>query len=202
MTTTRQLKAHVWKRDPFDFYVEPLAVSDALFRVEEFRGEVWDPACGQGNVLNAAAAAGLNVIGTDIVQRTKAAFWNGAADFLDETWPAPNIVTNPPFFGGKGAEAFARQALRLAFNKVAIFVDTRFLNGAKRAAGLYREHPPTRVYLISPRPSCPPGEYLAAGGKAQGGTADYCWIVWDMAVAHDMTAATKLRWLNTGAPRT
>lgn len=77
--------------------------------------------------------------------------------------------------------------------KFCVFVDRRFLTGKRRAAGLYAEHPPTRVWEITPRPSCPPGEYLEAGNKAGGGTADYCWIVWDITAPSGQTALGWLR---------
>ncbi len=77
-------------------------------------------------------------------------------------------------------EAFIRHALkRLSLKKLAVFTDIKFLTSARRANGLYAELPPSRVWMISPRPSCPPGAYIAAGNKPQGGTADFCWIVWD-----------------------
>ena len=179
---TRDLKAKVWARDGLDWYVEGEAASAALFKVERFIGAILDPCCGGGNIVKSALSAGYaGSKGTDIVDRTGGAEWfSGAVDFMDVgAIFCPNIVMNPPFFSGKGAEAFIRRALLLANGKVAAFVDTRFLNGAKRANGLYSEHPPARVWMVTPRISCPPGAVLAAGGKAQGGTADWCWIVWD-----------------------
>ena len=90
-----------------------------------------------------------------------------------------NIVTNPPFFRGKGTEAFIRRALEFSANKVAVFTSIGFLAGGSRAAGLYRDYPPHRVWIVTPRVSCPPGEWIAAGNKAGGGTDDWCWLVWD-----------------------
>lgn len=60
------------------------------------------------------------------------------------------------------------------------------------AAGLYAECPPRRIYILTPRPSCPPGEYLLNGGKAGGGTADWCWLVWDLQSPH---TGTTFHWL-------
>lgn len=185
----RARKAHVWKRDSLDWYVEELRASAALFDVERFIGPVWDPCCGQGNILRSYLHQnGGCCIGTDIVRRCgdDVPFF-GDLDFLgdfDHAAMIPafhsNVVMNPPFFRAKGAEAFIRKALQLASGKVAVFVDMRFLSGADRANGLFAEHPPHRVWIVTPRVSCPPGEYLAAGNKAGGGTADYCWLVWDL----------------------
>jgi hypothetical protein len=55
---TKPLRAHVFDRADGEWYVEPRWVSDALFRVEDFSGGIWDPACGQGNILEAAVSAG------------------------------------------------------------------------------------------------------------------------------------------------
>lgn len=49
-----------------------------------------------------------------------------------------------------------------------------------------------RVYILAPRPSCPPGEYLKAGNKAGGGTADWIWAVWDRTAP---AAPTTMHWL-------
>ena len=107
-----------------------------------------------------------------------------------------NIVMNPPFFRAKGAEAFIRKALSLATGKVCAFVDIRFIAGAERANGLFAEHCPHRIWIITPRVSCPPGEYLAAGHKAGNGSSDWCWLVWDLTAPKVRTSQTG--WLRRG----
>lgn len=195
--TAEAKNAHVWLRDKHDWYVEPTAATEALLKVEAFIGTVWDPACGQGNVI--AAFEGRNpLMGSDIVQRTAARWFAGPSDFLaldpqNMAARVENIVTNPPFFRGQGTDAFIRKALEIATAKVAVFTDIRFLAGGGRARGLYRECPPDRIWIVTPRVSCPPGSYLAAGGKASGGSADWCWLVWDRTAPH---SDTRLGWLH------
>lgn len=176
----RQKDARIFAQDPHGWYVEPGDVSTALFEAEGFEGEVWDPACGQGNAVIAALEAGLPACGTDIVRRAGGAPWFVAElDFLKGPGlPADNIVCNPPSFGQKGTEAFIRRAVHLVRRKAAIFVSLRFLCGEERARGLYREMPPTKVWFVTPRCACPPGDYLLAGGKRENGNADYAWLVW------------------------
>jgi hypothetical protein len=194
----RARQAHVWDRADGEWYVEPTDCTTALLTVERFRGQVWDPACGGGNVVRALDAADRAAFGTDIVDRGwgQSALWHGVRDFLTADparFPAQNIITNPPFGKGKLAEAFIRHALMSPhLAKLAVFVDARFLYSTKRAQGLYAEHPPSRVWIIAPRPSCPPGAYLAAGNKAQGGTADFVWIIWDRTHPH---VGTSINWL-------
>lgn len=195
----KKKQAHVWARDEHDWYVDPPHASEALFRVEEFDGAIWDPACGKGNIVLNALAAGHEAVGTDIVDRhpVEPPWFLGERDFLgrDIDALAPNIVTNPPFYRAKGAEAFIRKALSIAEGKVAAFVDIRFVAGNERATGLFTEFPPERVYIIHPRVSCPPGAYLEAGGKAGNGSSDWCWLVWPVEGLRDGRLGTELKWL-------
>ncbi len=191
-----------------EWYVEPVGATLALLDVERFVGPVWDPACGQGNVLAACTARGVPAVGSDTVQRfapTPAPLWAGPFDFLGgepdaplcpppEAWGVPNVVTNPPFDRGRGTAAFIRRALALATGKVAVFADLGFLAGEQRRAGLWSETPPHRVWVLTPRPSCPPGVFLQGGGKAEGGSADWCWMVWDRTAPAARPGETRLGW--------
>ena len=131
---------------------------------------------------------------SDIVRRVDRWWFRRECDFLESDGAplAQNIVTNPPFFKAKGAEAFIRKAIELATGKVAVFVDIRFLAGAERAQGLFADHPPHRIWIVTPRVSCPPGAYLAAGNKAGGGSSDWCWLVWSVC---DPYNGTSMGWL-------
>ncbi|ORE90661.1 hypothetical protein ATO13_22116 [Stappia sp. 22II-S9-Z10] len=195
-------KAHVFERDPLDWYVEEPRATEALLKVERFVGRIIDPCCGQGNIVIAMRGAGYEAFGSDVVTRVEWTPWFiGEADWLGEGAPAtggafPNIVMNPPFFRGNGTQAFIRRALSIATGKVAAFVDIKFLASAKRANGLFAERPPHRIWIVTPRVSCPPGAYLAAGNKAGGGSADWCWMVWDMTAPP--AAAPALGWLRKG----
>ena len=201
---TRERKSKIWERDPLDWYQEPTMATEALLEVERFVGPVWDPCCGGGNILEAYVHTnGGCVIGTDIVRRTQSTLFAFELDFLsdfDHGAMEPifhsNIVMNPPFFRAKGAEAFIRKALSLATGKVCAFVDIRFIAGAERANGLFAEHCPHRIWVITPRVSCPPGEYLAAGHKAGNGSSDWCWLVWDLTAPKVRTSQTG--WLRRG----
>lgn len=180
MSASAEKAAHVWERDPLDFYVEPRRATEGLLSVETFTGGILDPACGAGNIVETCIAAGLKAAGTDIKRRTGKPWFIEERDYLAPgyPWRADNIICNPPFYRAKGTEEFIRLALSRATRKVAVFTDLKFLAGSGRANGLYAEHPPTRVWIITPRPSCPSGAMLEAGGEASGGTADWVWLVW------------------------
>lgn len=194
MSETKQKNAHVWERPDLDWYVEPERCTAQLLQVERFVGHIHDPCCGQGNIVKTLIAHGYHASGSDLVDRAGSPGWfKGTSDFLGPTamW-TDNIVMNPPFFRGKGTEGFIRKALQVARGKVAVFTELRFLTSEGRADGLYRDHPPTRVWMVTPRPSCPPGEFLKTGGKATGGNPDFCWLVWSLTEAH---AGTQFNWL-------
>lgn len=181
-----------------DWYCEPEWATALLLQHENFGRVVWDPACGGGNVCRAVIASGRHAIGTDIVRRAEgddSEWWVGHHDFVsDASFPVfDDIVTNPPFFRAAGTEAFIRRALSLPAGKVVVFTDVKFLAGQRRANGLFRDHPPSRVWIHAKRPSCPPGTHLAAGHKAEGGTADWCWLVWDRAAPEGLTSLGWLR---------
>lgn len=178
----RERKSHIWAREANEHYVEPRWCSERLFEEEEFWGWVLDPACGFGRIVESARAAGFHAEGSDIVDR---GFAGARCDFLTSTGMRPdNIVTNPPF---NIADKFAMHALSLASAKVAIIFPTARLNAAHWLKGT----PLHRVWMLTPRPSMPPGHVIIAGQQPQGGKMDYCWLVWE----HGWTGSAELRWL-------
>lgn len=171
--------AHLWKRDPFDWYVEPFESSRMLFKVEKFGRTVYDPACGLGRIVVEARAAGYQSWGTDIVARSNECFVE--RNFLDLTEPpqAPDsIVSNPPFMhcNRKSDFAFVRRALEEARHKVALLLPANWHCGLGTARFL-RTTPLYRYHCIAPRPSMPPGAVIAAGIKPANGTQDFAWYI-------------------------
>jgi hypothetical protein len=174
--------AHVWERDPHDWYVEPEAATRQLLEREAFPGWTHDPCCGQGNIVRTLLAAGLTATGSDLIQRVEAPWHMGVADFLDGSlgaFGADNVVSNPPYYGAVGAAQAIRNALDVAPGKAAMFIDARFLFGQGRARELWTTNPPSRIHLLGTRPSCPPGAWLAEGNVASGGVQNYAWLIWD-----------------------
>jgi hypothetical protein len=66
-------------------------------------------------------------------------------------------------------------ALRVVEHKVAIIFPIARLP----AAHWIQSTPLRRVWLLSPRPSMPPGHYLAAGKRAKNGKKDFCWLIFE-----------------------
>ncbi len=185
------VKAHSWQREANEHYVEPHWCSERLFAEEMFDGTIWDPCCGFGRIPGAAIKAGYLAVGTDIKDRGYADF-GGICDFLSaDKWPhhdAFSIVCNPPF---NIVPEFALHALGIGIAKVAMIFPTARLN----AAHWLRETPLARVWLMTPRPSMPPGHTIAAGEKPGGGKVDFCWLVW----TRGRIGPADLRWLRRDA---
>jgi hypothetical protein len=180
----RRRENHIWHREHHDHYVEPLWVSERLFDVEPFVGDIVDPACGFGNIIGAARSRGYTAHGRDIVDRG----YPGTVvqDFMDCSDRLDNIVCNIPF---DIAAKFTQHALTLVRNKFAIIFPVARLNAAHH---WLERMPLARIWLLTPRPSMPPGHVIAAGGRANGGREDFCWLVFS--IGH--VGMPELRWLH------
>jgi len=177
---------HIFLKDPQGHYVEPAWVSARLFDVESFSPTIHDPACGFGTIVRTARAAGYESTGADIVDRRSWRFAFSKTDFLERTRPIiGNVVCNPPF---DLVQQFAEHALELGADKVALICLVRRLNAARWLGTL----PLQTVYLLTPRPSMPPGSYIRAGKKPGGGTQDFCWLLFESGY----TGTPTLRWLH------
>lgn len=168
-----------YERAEDEWYVDEPHCTDLLVAVEPLVGRVWDPCTGLGTIARRLRAAGHEVLATDLRKRGFEDI--GGLDFLHGTLPGncpDNIVMNPPFGRAKTAQAFVERAVALAPRKVCALLPLSFLASEARFEwwGDYR---PARVWIISNRPSMPPGNKLLSGEiKAQGGKTDYCWVVW------------------------
>lgn len=180
--TSRPLNARVWQREEHDHYVEEPWCSMRLFQEESFSGSILDPACGFGTIVKAAQALGLPAAGSDIVDRGGSLV--PPIDFFEVRTHVANIVTNVPF---GIVTQFTQHALSLALQKVAVIFPTQRLN----AAHWLQELPLRRIWLMTPRPSMPPGYVIAAGGKRGGGRADFCWLVFHQGYQ----GVPEVRWL-------
>jgi hypothetical protein len=189
--------SHIWDRHEDDWYVEPEWCSRRLFAEEAFLGEVWDPACGLGRIVRSALDAGYPIRASDVVFRQSndeaVDELKCQADFFTCDCPSDNVICNPPF---AIAPAFAQHALKLAERKAAIIFPVARLN----AAHWIKDLPLCRIWLMTPRPSMPPGSVIAAGAKPGGGKMDFCWLVFEQGYSGE----AGVRWLKrdvTGGAR-
>jgi hypothetical protein len=199
-SAARLRHSHIFQPDPFAHYVERPWCNSRLFEAESFgapRARVLDPAAGWCQIPRAAAAAGYSAIASDIIDRRDGQDLEHipftTCDFLKDSpvrsvW---SIVCNPPF---NLIKEFCERALEIATYKAAMLIQLRCLPATRWLQRL----PLETVYLLTPRPSMPPGSWIAAGNIPGGGSQDFCWLVFN----HRMTAtAPRLRWLHRDAGR-
>jgi len=192
MAVLRQKEAHLWERDPLDWYVEPEICSIGLFGEESFSGRIWDPACGLGRIVDSARAFGLSAVGTDIVRRS--ATCERTFDFLGSQVEVgfDHIVSNPPF---RHAEEFVQKAIEIVpqGGKVGMLLPLVWLTGFSSKRDWLPRSPLKTLMPISPRPSMPPGAVVASGGRVGNGTKDFAWFVWQKGYGE----GCNVRFLNT-----
>lgn len=166
-----------------DFFPTPAWATHALIDNEEFKGDIWESACGNGAMSKVLEQA-TTVTSSDLYKR---GYGEAGVDFLTADWCADNIVTNPPY---NAAEGFVRSGVRLARRKFALLLRLAFLEGANRANTIFSECPPARVWVFSERIT-----FYPAGAVQQGsGTTAYAWFVWDK----DAPSGTELKWFKPG----
>lgn len=161
------------KRQAIDFFVTPTWAVEALLAREVFPDTVWEPACGDGAISEAFAAAGYDVRSTDLIQR---AYGQGGVDFLaqESADGIGSIVTNPPF--ARWTE-FAAHALKLGVRKVALLSKVTSLEGIGRQR-LFAGHPPTRIWVFSRRVNMHAGDKVGDSPAEIQGIA-FSWFVWE-----------------------
>ena len=167
-----------------DFFPTPSWATHALMENEEFVGEIWECACGNGAMAKILGVKGNPVRSSDLYNR---GFGEAGVDFTKSVSQADNIITNPPY---NSAEAFVKTGVRLARRKFALLLRLAFLEGVNRANTIFAETPPSRVWIFSERIT-----FYPAGAEVKGsGTTAYAWFVWDQSSPKH----TEIKWLKPG----
>lgn len=163
------------ERQKEDYYAtHPDMVRDLLNAGVPLRKRVWEPACGEGHIVNVLRERGHEVCATDIVDRGCPD--SCVQDFLWEFDGAPmgdvDIMTNPPY---ATALEFVERALAYVQPGANVWMLLRlqFLEGKARRR-LYDVAPPAGVWVFSERRDCGKnGDF----SKSRGGIA-YAWFHW------------------------
>jgi len=167
-----------------DFFPTPRWATFALIDNENFSGDIWESACGDGTMSRVLAETGCTVPSTDLYER---GYGEPGHDFLRASRRANNIVTNPPY---NCAEGFVASGVKLADRKFALLLRLAFLEGANRANTIFARIPPSRVWVFSERITF----YMKGATQAGSGTTAYAWFVWDK----DAPSGTELKWFKPG----
>lgn len=174
-------------REPNDYYATNPAAMEQLLKYEKFNLNIWEPACGEGNLSEVLKAHGYNVYSTDLIDR--AGYPDETFDFLttENKWFG-DIITNPPF---KYATEFILKSLESVDEgaKVAMFLKLNYLSGKRRYKEIYSKIQPYRVYVFTGRTSCSKNN-TPEGFKA--GAIDYAWLIWEKG----KIGPTELKWIN------
>lgn len=96
-----------------DRYYTEHWVTRALLAKVRFRGLIWEPAAGRGDIADVMVEGGYKVMCSDIEGPRLGCMGAAESDFLTHTSPGDgtfSIVTNPPY---THAEEFVRHALEL-----------------------------------------------------------------------------------------
>ena len=167
-----------------DFYPTPRWATFALMDNEQFAGEIWECACGDGAMSDVLIESGCRIRSSDLYDR---GFGETGHNFLTTTQQCDNIVTNPPFHSAEGFVQTSRQHAR---KKFALLLRLAFLEGANRENTIFRLHPPSRVWVFSERITFyPKGAWITGSG-----TTAYAWFVWDI----EHSGPTELAWFRPG----
>ena len=171
-------------REQHDYYAtEPKAVR-LLLECEDFVGDIWECACGEGSLAEEMKRQGYLVYSSDLVDRG----YGEIEDFLTITDPTDmHIITNPPY---KYANDFIVKAMELLQDgkKLALFLPIRYLEGKARKQ-IFKLYPPRTVYVSSSRLIC------AINGTfdmQKGSAVSYAWFVW----VKGYNGKTTLEWFN------
>lgn len=174
------------ERQQQDYYATEPAATEWLCRLEQFRGPILEPSCGEGHISRVLTQYGYTVESRDFIDR---GFGTPGCNFLAKdnvSWEG-DIITNPPY---RYAKEFVEKALQIIpkGRKVAMFLKLTFLEGKARRS-LFRTSPPARVWVSSSRLKCAiNGEFDAVGGSA---TA-YAWFIWEKGYKGDPI----IKWFN------
>lgn len=177
-------------RAAYEFYPTPPEATRALLAAHCFKGDVWEPACGQGHIAKVLEECGYDVVSTDLIDH---GYGTPERDFLAQTVPlARNIITNLPY--GRGlADAFCKHALHLTKQtggSVAMLVAMQSLCHPTRTA-FFHQHPPTVIYALDDC-TCWPNGIPVSRDRAIA-KQRYCWLVWDS----EPSGTTRFEWLAT-----
>lgn len=180
--------AHPLAQRGDDFYATPPVAVKALLQVEPIPLVVWEPACGDGAIVQVIRATGRAVVATDLTDYGCADASTGIDFLMERRAPdgCPAIVTNPPF---KLAEQFVAKATELC-PQVYFLMRLAFLEGLRWQERGLAQHL-ARVWVFAPR--IPPmHRHGWAGPKVTSSATAFAWFVFE----HHHEGAPTLGWLD------
>ena len=159
------------KRREMDFYPTPPDVTEALMQFLKLPPcLIWEPACGDGAMVNVLRNHEHEVIATDL---RNTGFGEGNVNFLKaENRTCDAVITNPPF---SHSEEFIRKAVSVA-PIVAMVLKSQYWHARKRIK-LFSDLPPSYILPLTWRP-----DFLfdvRVDGKKGSPLMDCIWVIWE-----------------------
>lgn len=173
------------EREKNDFYATNPKAIEMLLNFEKFDKNIWECACGTGNLSRVLKEHEYNVNSTDLIDR---GYQDYCLDFLKfkGKWNG-DIITNPPY---KYAKEFVFKAMEIIPNgkKVAMFLKLTFLESFGRKE-LFDKYPPKYLYVSRGRLGCARnGDFVNNSTSA----VAYAWYIWEKGYKGE----PKVRWFN------
>ena len=169
-----------------DYYATPPESTLKLLEVEEFKGNVLEPCCGEGHISEVLKEKDYEVFSNDLVNR---GYGESFKDFLNDNFETyDNIITNPPF---KYAKEFIEKSLEITTGKVAMFCKIQLLEGVSRKE-MFESTPLKTVYVFTKRQNpLRNGSPVDENGKKWASTMCFAWFVWE----HGYEGKPNIEWL-------
>ena len=169
-----------------DYYATPQESTFKLLEVEDFKGNILEPCCGEGHISEVLKQEGYKVFSNDLIDR---GYGELHKDFLTEDFEIyDNIITNPPF---KYAKEFIEKSLKVTTGKVAIFCKIQLLEGVSRYE-MFQDTPLKTVYVFTKRQNpLRNGSPVDENGKKWSSTMCFAWFVWE----HGYEGKPTIEWL-------
>lgn len=152
------------KRSKNDYYPTPPEVTTALLDYLDLPKScvIWEPACGENDMVEAIKNRGYSVIGTDIIY---------GYDFLKE--PLYNcdwIITNPPF---TLSDQFIEKCAKYE-KPFALLLKSQYWH-AKKRYNVFLKYPPTVICPLTWRPDF---NFKTRRKKNASPLMDVMWCIW------------------------
>lgn len=175
------------ERDALDYYSTPIEEVTNILEIIKNKTDITtssilEPCAGGGHMLQGILNADIknNIIATDIKDRgniTNIEIKTGSEfDFISDNYPIQDIdyiIMNPPY---SVIEPFVMKALSIANKGILMLGRLQFLEGEKRFENIFKECPPTDVYIYVDRIYCfKNGDLNQKMSSAQA----YAWFYWD-----------------------
>ena len=154
------------KRRELDFYPTPSEATQALINTGLIpKGNLWEPACGEGHMADVFKRNGYNVVSSDINTT-----YGYVKNFLETEMPFPDcsIVTNPPF---NISQDFIEHCGELNSPCFAMLLKSQYWHSKKRIA-LFEKYPPAYIFALTWRLD------FCFGERGGAPTMECIWCVW------------------------